>query len=212
MKRSITIARQSGNPRGIFGRIIAFIMSFETKEMNQIGLDLLEIQPNDKILEVGFGQGKTISKGCARIENGMFAGIEISKTMVSVAEKYNKRLIEKEKVELKLAGVDSIPYIDNYFDKVLTVHTIYFWKDPSKSINELHRVMKPGARLVIGFRFDSNAKQSFPSEVYTFFPEDEVSSMVKEAGFSINQCKRDINSNRSLYWLVARKNDLIING
>jgi hypothetical protein len=45
MKRSIAIARQSGNPRGIFGRIIAFIMSFETKEMNQIGLDLLEIQP-----------------------------------------------------------------------------------------------------------------------------------------------------------------------
>ena len=86
MKRSIAIARQSGNPRGIFGRIIAFIMSFETKEMNQIGLDLLEIQPNDKVLEVGFGQGKTISKGCARIENGMFAGIEISKTLVSVAE------------------------------------------------------------------------------------------------------------------------------
>ncbi len=51
----------------------------------------------------------------------------------------------------------------------------------------------------------SNAKQSFPAEVYTFFSEDEVSSMVKEAGFSINQCKKDSNSKRSLYWLVASK-------
>lgn len=29
--------------------------------------------------------------------------------------------------------------------------------------------------------------------------------MVKEAGFSINQCKKDINSKRSLFWLVASK-------
>ena len=206
MQRSIAIAQQCGNPQGILGRIIAFIMSFETKGMNQIGLDLLELRPNDKVLEVGFGHGKTISKGCALIKNGTFAGIDISKTMLSVAENYNKRLIEKGRVELKLAGVDNIPYKDNYFDKVLTVHTIYFWKDPSKSINELHRVMKPGGRLVIGFRFDSNAKQSFPAEVYTFFSEDEVSTMLKEAGFSIYQCKNDFNSKRSLYWLVASKN------
>jgi ubiquinone/menaquinone biosynthesis C-methylase UbiE len=135
----------------------------------------------------------------------MFAGIDISKTMLSVAENHNARLIEKGRVELKLAGVDNIPYKNNYFDKVLTVHTIYFWKDPSKSINELHRVMKPAARLVIGFRFDSNAKQSFPAEVYTFFSEEEVSLMVKKAGFSINQCKKDINRKRSLFWLVASK-------
>ena len=164
MKRSIAIAQQSGNPQGVLGRIIAFIMYFESKGMNQIGLDLLELRSDDKVLEVGFGHGKTISKGCALTENGMFAGIDISKTMLSVAENYNKRLIKKGRVELKLAGVDSIPYKDNYFDKVLTVHTIYFWENPSKSFIELHRVMKPVARLVIGFRFDSNAKQSFPAD------------------------------------------------
>jgi len=206
MKRSIEIAQQAGNPQGILGRIIAFIMSFETQAMNQIGLDLLELQQNEKVLEVGFGHGKTISKGCALIGNGMFAGIDISKTMLSVAEKNNKRLMEKGRVELKLAGVDNIPYEDNYFDKVLTVHTIYFWKDLSKSIDELHRVMKPGARLVLGFRFDSDAKQSFPAEVYTFYSEDEISSSLNEAGFTINQCKKDITKKRSLYWLVASKN------
>ncbi len=205
MQRSIAIAQQSANPQGILGRIIAIIMSFESKGINQIGLELLELRPDDKVLEVGFGHGKTIRKGCALIETGMFAGIDISKTMLSVAENHNARLIEKGRVELKLAGVDNIPYKNNYFDKVLTVHTIYFWKDPSKSLVELHRVMKPGARLVIGFRFDSNAKQSFPAEVYTFFSEDEVASMVKEAGFRINQCKKDSNSKRSLYWLVASK-------
>jgi hypothetical protein len=38
VKRSITIAQQSGNPHGILGRVIAFIMSLETRGMNQIDL------------------------------------------------------------------------------------------------------------------------------------------------------------------------------
>ena len=124
MKRSIAIVQQSGNPQGILRRIIAFIMYFESKGMIQIALDLLELRPDDKVLEVGFGQGKTISKGCALLENGMFAGIDISKTMLSVAGNYNKRLIKKGRVELKLAGVDSIPYKDNFFDKVSAMESV----------------------------------------------------------------------------------------
>ena len=71
MQRSIAIAQQSCNPQGLLGRIIAFIMSFESRGINQVGLDLLELRPDDQVLEVGFGHGKTIRKGCALIENGM---------------------------------------------------------------------------------------------------------------------------------------------
>jgi ubiquinone/menaquinone biosynthesis C-methylase UbiE len=205
VQRSITIAQQSGYPHGILGRTIGFIMSLETRGMNKIGIDLLELQPDDKALEVAFGHGRTIHKGAALLENGMFAGIDISETMFSVAEKRNKRLIDKGRLELKLAGIDNIPYEDNYFDKVLTVHTIYFWKDPVRSINELHRFMKPGARLVIGFRFDSNFKKSFSVQVYTIHSEDEISAMLKGSNFSIDQCKKGISNKRSMHWLVANK-------
>ena len=50
MRRSINIAKQAGKPEGWLGKLIAFIMSFETSKANKIALDLLEIQPNDKIL------------------------------------------------------------------------------------------------------------------------------------------------------------------
>jgi hypothetical protein len=76
MRRSINIARQAGKPEGWLGRLIAFIMSFETSKANKIALDLLEIQPNDKILEVGFAHGKVIRKYSARLKYGLFAGYE----------------------------------------------------------------------------------------------------------------------------------------
>ena len=136
MHRSIAIAQQSGNPHGFLGRIIAFIMSIETRSMNKIGLDLLNLQPNDKALELGFGHGKTISKGSVFLKSGIFSGINISKTMLSVAKKNNKHLIDGGKVELKLAEVENIPFEDDYFDKVISVHTIYFWENLSNSINE----------------------------------------------------------------------------
>ena len=206
MKRSDKIAMQASNPKGILGKIIGFIMSFETKGINQVAISLLNLKSNDKVLEVGFGHGKTIRDACKTTENVTFSGIDISETMLSVAKKNNKKLIKNGIVELKLSGVESIPYQDNYFDKALSVHAIYFWKDLSRSFKELHRVLKPGAYLVIGFRFDSNAQNSFPENVYTFYSENEVASLLQASGFSIKQCKKDITNKRSLYWLVANKN------
>ena len=38
------------------------------------------------------------------------------------------------------------------FDKVYTVHTLYFWPQPLNYAREIARVSKPGGRFVLGFR------------------------------------------------------------
>jgi hypothetical protein len=62
MRRSIAIAQQSGNPQGIIGRIIAFIMSLESKGMNKIGLDL-HIQPLNQSTKQPINDICTLEKG-----------------------------------------------------------------------------------------------------------------------------------------------------
>ena len=207
MRRSINIAKQAGKPEGWLGKLIAFIMSFETSKANKIALDLLEIQPNDKILEVGFAHGKAIKNGSSRLENGLFAGIDISETMLITAENRNRRLIRKGIVELKTASVEFIPYPDDFFDKVFSVHTLYFWKDYRRSFSEISRVMKQGAKLVIGFRNDEKAKVDFPKEVYTFLPKEELSDLLFAEGFMIEHCKQESNRKQSFFWTVASKRD-----
>ena len=94
-----------------------------------------------------------------------------------------------------------------YFDKVLAVHTIYFWADPLEHLREVHRVLKNGGIFVLGFRPRGEAgTDNFPPSVYTFHSADEVHSMLAAAGFTA----ADVSPATKLpsFWLArARRNE-----
>jgi SAM-dependent methyltransferase len=77
------------------------------------------------------------------------------------------------------------PTLITSFDKVLCVHTIYFWKEPIKDFGEMFRVLRPGGRLVLGFRAmsDKGSTSDFPETVYAFYSIQEVSTLLESAGF-----------------------------
>ena len=66
MKRPVFIARQSAVPSGLLGRVIAGVMAHETADLNEHALRLLGPSRSDRLLEVGFGHGRT--QGRLRIE------------------------------------------------------------------------------------------------------------------------------------------------
>jgi tRNA G46 methylase TrmB len=55
-------ARQAGHPTGILGRLLARIMAMETVNVNRRVLDLLELEGGSRVLEVGFGHGRTLAR------------------------------------------------------------------------------------------------------------------------------------------------------
>jgi hypothetical protein len=52
LRRPETIARQSACPSGLLGRLIGSIMARETARANTFALELLDLQPTDRVLEV----------------------------------------------------------------------------------------------------------------------------------------------------------------
>jgi hypothetical protein len=46
-----------GRPRGVLGRLGGVIMARMNQQCAAWVIDLLEVQPHDRILEVGFGPG-----------------------------------------------------------------------------------------------------------------------------------------------------------
>ncbi len=46
---------------------------------------------------------------------------------------------------------NKIPYVFNFFDRVMTVNIIYFWEKPAGFIKDLYRVLRPGGICVIAF-------------------------------------------------------------
>ena len=67
--------------------------------------------------------------------------------------------------------------------RVLTVNTVYFWPDLAPAFAELHRVLAPGGRIVIGIR-DGSVMERVDKAVFTLRPPQEIAGALGSAGFT----------------------------
>jgi ubiquinone/menaquinone biosynthesis C-methylase UbiE len=129
--------------------------------------DLLEIGPNDNVLEVGFGPGVIIQRLSKLALAGHVAGIDSSQEMVAQARARNAAAIERGCVDLRRGSVESLPFDDKAFDKVLAVNSMQVWPDPAAGLREIRRVMKSGAKVALGFTPYSGRPKEGSTEILT---------------------------------------------
>src|SRR5260221_10670655 len=101
-------------------------MARETVTANETALELLDLQTAQHVLEVGFGHGATIARVAAAVSRGLVAEVDPSAEMCRMATRRNRPAVASGRVELHQASVEALPFPDGSFDKVLSVHTLYF--------------------------------------------------------------------------------------
>jgi len=182
-------------------------MAIETASLNSEALGLLALQASDHLLEVGFGHGRTIRLAAAQVPHGFVAGVDVSRDMVRMAQRRCLDLAGKGLVDLMVGNSRRLPYADTSFDKVLCVHTLYFWEEPIKDLGEIVRVLKPGGRLVLGFRAksDKSSTTDFPETVYSFYSIEEVSTLLQLAGFEKSSIRNAGTPPGEMFLAVARR-------
>lgn len=184
MRRPEFIARQSGRPTGWIGRGLARIMAVETAAANQAALELLHLGDADRVLDVGYGHGRTIARATELVPRGFVAGIDHSDAMLRSARRRCAALIASGRVQLHCGDSAHLPFGDAAFDKALAVHTLYFWRPPQPHLREIHRVLVPGGRLVLAYRpAGTRGVGDFPDDIYTFHSADDVHELLVAAGF-----------------------------
>jgi len=178
------IARQSSQPSGWLGEIVARVMAVETAPANRIALRALAPRAGEAVLEVGCGHGRTLRE-LAASQPGFLAGVDGSEVMVRLARRRLRRWIEAGIAEVSLATSAALPYADARFDAVLAVHVVYFWTNALADLREIRRVLRPGGRVLLGYRpHDAQAEASLPASVYTLRSADEIEELLREAGFA----------------------------
>jgi len=179
------IAAQLRKPSGFFGRIVMVrILNLINVPLNRMALENLHLQPDDHVLEIGFGGGELITRMARIVTRGHITGADFSIDAVEVCRKRFETLIGAGTIELLCAGAESLPFHDDSFTKVCTVNTIYFWPDPPAALGQIRRVLKENGTLLICFNPRSEMeKQYFTRHGFTLFEPEEVKSLLSSAGF-----------------------------
>src|SRR5262245_53818862 len=177
------IACQLASPQGPFGRVIGHLMNWHNARMNAFTAARLAPSSTDRVLEIGFGGG-VLTRSLVR--SGAFvAGIDRSRVMVAQAKRRFRKAIAQGCAVFLEGDVEVLPFADATFDKVATVNTIYFWTSLDAGFREIHRVLTPGGRLIVGFlpkeRMD---RMGMPTDMFTTRAPDDVVAALVMAGFA----------------------------
>jgi ubiquinone/menaquinone biosynthesis C-methylase UbiE len=204
MRRPAFIARQSSRPSGLLGRLLVRVMASETAAFNREVLAALGARDCERILEVGFGHGRTLAELARALPGASLAGLDVSADAEQVARHRCRAFIEAGRIDLRIGDSATLPWPGASFDRGYAVHTMYFWPEPARDLAELHRVLKPGGTLVLGLRKRTPAAEaSFPPPTYRFYATREVREMLIAAGFARVEI-RDATSGPDLRIAIAQ--------
>ena len=175
--------KQFSQPRGFVGKFIGNRMAKGNVYDAKWTISLLNIQPNSRILEIGFGPGVSTQMASEKASKGFVAGIDHSKTMVQTASQRNEAAIQSRRMELKQGDVSSLPYPAESFDIAFSLHSIYFWASPVDCLKELRRVLKPGGLLGITIQPKDKWEPIVDPDIMTLYFGSDVASLFSEAGY-----------------------------
>lgn len=168
---------QAGLPTGLIGRLLGRIMAWHNGPDAEWTLGCLDVGDGDRVLEVGFGPGHALGLLARRHPGATAFGIDHSEAMLKAASARNREAVRAGRMELRLGSVTDLPFAPESFDRVFSIHCIYFWDAPVDGLKEIHRVLKPGGRLAVTVRDGER-------EAYRPFKPDGLETMFRQAGFS----------------------------
>jgi SAM-dependent methyltransferase len=179
------VAGQLRKPSGLVGKfVVSRVLNTGNVPMNQLTLAALDLKPDDRVIEIGFGGGDLMNRMASVVTNGHIAGVDFSPEMVELCAKRFAPLIRSERIELHCASAEGLPFDSDRFTQACTVNTIYFWPDPVEPLGELRRVLERDGRLVVCFNPRATLeKVPFTKYGFSFYEPEQVQHLLEKVGF-----------------------------
>jgi ubiquinone/menaquinone biosynthesis C-methylase UbiE len=124
-------------------------LTLPEERLRQTLVDVLDPQPNDAILELGFGTGRNLERLCSTGIPLRLFGVEVDSDVYHIAA---QRLgVFDPSPLLQLFDGQALPYADAAFDRVFSLQVFHHLRRHQKitALRELRRVLKPGGRMVL---------------------------------------------------------------
>jgi ubiquinone/menaquinone biosynthesis C-methylase UbiE len=182
------IAFQLKHPTGEKGIEMGNMMNETNINMTRHSIQNLNISKENKILELGHGNAGHVEFLFEQAENLKYYGLEMSELMFQEARQINRNFVSQKQAFFSLYGGNEIPFEENFFDKIFTVNTIYFWREPERFILEIYRVLKDRGTFCLTFAEESFMK-TLPFTKYEFelYSTEKAENLIQKTAFKITK-------------------------
>jgi len=160
----------------VYDRVNPFIWN---ERMRTEALELLDIDAEDRVLDVGCGTGFG-TEGILEHTADVY-GLDQSPHQLGKA----REKLGDDPVQFCLGDAERLPFADDTFDVVWSSGSIEYWPNPVTALRECRRVVRPGGDvLVVGPNYPkSSVFQKLADAIMLFYDEDDADRMFAEAGF-----------------------------
>jgi ubiquinone/menaquinone biosynthesis C-methylase UbiE len=129
----------------------------EEMERNHLSLALqviarMALKAGDRVLDLSCGAGwatRLLAQAVAGGQ-GMAAGLDISEEMICRARAASR---DVENALFAIGSAEEIPWRDEYFERIFSIESFYYYPDQEAVLREIHRVLVPGGFLFILINF-----------------------------------------------------------
>ena len=179
------LASQFKKPSGLFGNFFSNLMEQGNRRNYVVLINDLNIQPNDKLLEIGYGPGIGIRLILEKCNTCLIHGIDFSKLMYRKASSLNREYILDKKAELFFGNFLSFSIEPNYYNKVFCLNVVYFWDNLHIPFQKVKSVLKnDGIFCFYMAHKDYLIKERYSDLIFNKYSIEDVTSALYEAGFS----------------------------
>lgn len=115
----------------------------------QFAGEQLQLGPNDRLLDVGFGFGDQDMHWVEHFGPREIVGINITRSQIEQARERIAARGMSDRIEFQLASATKMPFEANSFDKVVALESAFHFQTREQFFAEAFRVLRPGGRLVM---------------------------------------------------------------
>lgn len=183
-------------PEGLIGRYAVHRMNGKRHgALAEWALEGLHLDNGAAVADIGCGGGANVVRLLDMFPESKVTGVDISPIAVNKARKVNKDAIASGRCKIVGGNAKMLPLLRETHDLITAFETVYYWPSFNECVAEIHRVLKPGGKVLIANETDGIDPEGLKwpklvGHMYIFTIE-EIVEYLTEAGFTDIHSRHD---------------------